>query len=97
VGGYPAVQQPKQRAKTNWVAFLLLIPMAHGSILCPENCYPDVSHDFHQSFQPNARPAPHLGHIQSLFSNCPTELLAALLNKPEVNKYKDEASTKSRP
>jgi len=73
------------------VAFLLLIPMAHGSVLCPENCYPDVSHDFHQSSQPNVRPAPHLGHIQSLFSNRPTELLTALLNKPQENKYKDEA------
>jgi hypothetical protein len=49
-----------------------------------------VSHDFQQSFQLNARPAPHLHHIQSLFSNRPTELLTALFNKPEVNKYRDE-------
>jgi hypothetical protein len=45
---------------------------------------------FHQSFQPNARPAPHLGHIQPLFSNHPTVLLTALFNKPEVNKYREK-------
>jgi hypothetical protein len=41
--GYLAVQHPKQKANTNCVALLLLIPMSDGSILCPETYYPDVS------------------------------------------------------